>query len=187
MMPEVIGRRGARTGYTLIEIVIVIGITLVLAGITLSYTATTKQYVSISVETAHVAQYLARAKSEALASYAQAGAACGYGIFIANATDMERFAYNDATNCSSTGMSVASITNAANRTLLETSKIGSGITLDTSNGVVQAVVFVPPDPTTYYVVRGSGALNPGANGIIRLLGSSASADVRITGAGQITF
>jgi prepilin-type N-terminal cleavage/methylation domain-containing protein len=179
---------GARQGFSLVEILVVIGVTLALSAITLVYTAGTRDIVNLSVEQAHVAQYLSRAKSQALASYAQVGTACGYGVYIASTETMQIFSYTDATNCAPASLTAASIRNAGNRTVTDTSPLARGVLFDTGNGVVEAVLFVPPDPTTYYIVRGNGNLNPGGSGsvVLRTPGNNTST-VRVSSAGQITF
>lgn len=71
-----------RKGFTLIEVVIVTGITAFLAGLLLSYNRSSDAKVVLAAETARVAGVLYRARSFALQKNIIKGnaAACGFGV-----------------------------------------------------------------------------------------------------------
>ncbi|MFH0806249.1 MAG: type II secretion system protein [Candidatus Brennerbacteria bacterium] len=71
-----------RNGFTLVETLIVVAITLFLSGMLLSYNRSTDNQVVLAAEQARVAGVLFRAKSFALQKNVQRGAteACGFGV-----------------------------------------------------------------------------------------------------------
>jgi prepilin-type N-terminal cleavage/methylation domain-containing protein len=71
-----------RNGFTLVETLIVVAITLFLSGLLLTYNRSTDNLVVLAAEQARVAGVLFRAKSFALQKNVQGGSeeACGFGV-----------------------------------------------------------------------------------------------------------
>lgn len=70
----------SRNGFTLIEMLVVIGITTLLATLAIGYSRVGQNVNALSVETAKVAEMVLQARQLALATYGSAGGACAYGV-----------------------------------------------------------------------------------------------------------
>ncbi len=72
----------SRSAFTLVEMLVVIGITTLLAAMAIGYSRVGQNADALSVETAKVAQVILQARELALATYTggAGGAACAYGV-----------------------------------------------------------------------------------------------------------
>ena len=68
-------------GFTLIEMLIVIAISGMIASLAISYSGTERNQTALSVEKTKLAQFILQARALALATYTnQEGYVCGYGV-----------------------------------------------------------------------------------------------------------
>jgi Tfp pilus assembly major pilin PilA len=76
--------RKSGAGFTLIEIVVVVGIVMVLSGMTLAYTRTNERQIALFTDQAKVVGALGRAKALTLQRYKQDpdASTCGYGAYF---------------------------------------------------------------------------------------------------------
>src|SRR5206468_841965 len=97
-------------GFTILEILVVIGITLMISALAITYKSQSQRQVSLYVETQRVVELILRAKSLAVSTYKDPNTvsdptlvACGYGIDINYASNTySLFSYKIPTggNCS---------------------------------------------------------------------------------------
>src|SRR5205823_134766 len=69
-------------GFTIVELLIVVAISAMLASIAIGYSSISRNQVALSVETAKVAESIIRAKSLAIATYASIPGTCAYGVSV---------------------------------------------------------------------------------------------------------
>jgi len=72
--------REKKQGFTLIEVLIVIVISAILATVAITYNSVSRNQIALSVETAKVEETLLSAKNLAIASYVGSPATCAYGV-----------------------------------------------------------------------------------------------------------
>ncbi|MBM3256979.1 MAG: hypothetical protein FJY98_01465 [Candidatus Liptonbacteria bacterium] len=91
------GFRAARftAGFSLIEIIVVIGVTLVLSGFAVHYSNVSRHTTVLSIERARIGQLILRAKSLTLATKRGAeGRPCGYGVWVDYNRSLHLFSYS---------------------------------------------------------------------------------------------
>lgn len=175
--------RTGRTGYTLVEIIIVIGITALMVGVVISYNSGGRRQVELSVERAKVSQVMYRARSLAVAMYREASPPCGYGVYFDYAATPQQYylyAYDDTT------CSFASLAGKRKEPPLGTYKLGSGVRFATHADSLQDVIFFPPDPRVELWIGDNTSTT--ANGVlyVETTDGVASGTLKITPTGQIT-
>ncbi|MDP2741594.1 MAG: type II secretion system protein [bacterium] len=178
------------SGFTLIELIIVIGISVVLSSILFSYNHTTRQQLALYAEEMKFVQTVFRAKSLALASYIQSSNSniCGYGIHIDYlAMNYSLFSYNkpNGSNCKN-----------INSISVGSENIVSTFTLDPNVKFISSpagltrlddVLFIPPDPLTIINSSGNAIISGLASVVIQTQDNSLSARVNVNSAGLIDF
>ncbi len=183
-----------RQGFTLIEILVVIAISAMLATIALGYSRTAQNEVALSVETAKMAQTILRAKDLALAAYANVPGTCGYGVLLnpaANTYSLFAYTPGGAPPCPGApaafpqpcGVVCSAVSQATWQTPLQ-----NGVTMASRADSATVVVFYPPAPTTY-ISRDNGATFMNATSKIYLATADgkASTTVAVNPAGQVSF
>lgn len=157
-------------GFTLIEILIVVAISVMLATIAVVYTGVTRNVAALSTETAQVAGSVFRAKELALSTYASNGPPgspliCGYGAsFDVSAQTYSIFAYEpsptDYPNIPTTGgvlnycptVASTTATGVYSSEMAETVPGAFNVSLPADVRMVSGgndlaiVLFIPPDP-----------------------------------------
>ncbi len=144
-------------GFTLIEIIIVIAISAMLATIAIGYNAAERNQIALSVETAKVSQFILTAKGLALATYNVAPGTCGFGVYFDITNDRySLFAYHPSAPppCPSAASTTAS---GIMQDEIQEYSIGTW-QVPVTNGVLlksggagtnlSVVLFYPPAPTT---------------------------------------
>lgn len=178
-----------RSGFTLVEVMVVLGVTMMLSTIILVYNNSTRETLRLFTEKARIAQIILRSKSLALSTYAVGGEVpCGYGVqFNRPAGTYALVAYRPR-DCRIRG----GVDTSADFDVVESSQFtipsslefgGEGDGSDASY-----VIFIPPDPTVLVadengelVSRGLGRIN------LRIRGQETGAIITINAAGQITY
>ncbi len=179
-----------QSGFTLIELIIVIGISVILSSILFSYSHTTRQQLALYAEEMKLVQTIFRAKSLALASYIQMTSSnvCGYGIHINYvAMNYSLFSYNkpNGLNCKN----INSI-DAASETKISTFTLDPNVKFISSQaGLTRLddILFIPPDPLTIVSSDGNSVISGLASVVIQTLDNSLSARVNVNSAGLIDF
>jgi len=179
-----------RSGFTLIELIVVIGITTLLSSALISFNHTSRQQIVLYAEEVKLAQTIFRAKSLAMSLYLQSAGSgiCGYGVHVDyTAKNYSIFSYNKpaGSNCQN-----ISAINTGSENIISTFKIGNGVILLSSPSAktrLDDVLFIPPDPITLLNSGGAPALNGQASIVLQTLDGSLSAPININSAGLIDF
>lgn len=173
-------------GITLIEVLVVVGLTAFLSGMLLVYSAASRAQISLSVEVARVTQLILRAKSLTLASYTGPAGPCGYGVHFnytgAQAYALIRYATPNPSDCAN----IVSINPAYTQTIQEFF-IDQRVQFEEGADRIDDVVFLPPEPEALVSVGGV-LLSSGAGNIyLRTRDLGAGATITVSTAGQVNF
>ncbi len=169
-----------KKGFTLIEMLVVLAITVLLSGLAIVYTHVGQNQISLSIEESKIAQLILQAKELSIATYSTNSATCAYGVAFHYDTTSPAsstyslFAYNAAVvppgggrevcpSIASTSAAFAPIT--ASDTYADGSwqvHTAQGVVLHDygiASGTIKDILFYPPDPCTMVSLDGSTFLN----------------------------
>lgn len=178
-------------GFTLLEILVVISLTVMLTGILLIYGASSRQQIILSIEKAKIAQEILRAKSLSISSYkSNLGKVCGYGIHF-NYSSKTYFLFNYVPNPDK-GIVCDKITQfvpAGAENDLETFSIDRNLVFGSGPQRIDYVLFVPPDPVTLMSLDQNPAVTSSTVGAVYLgtADGSANSVIKVAPAGQVSF
>ena len=141
-------------GFTLIEAVVVLGITAILSGVMLVYSRRSESQILLNLEKAKIAQNVLRTKELALTGFTKPvsmPAPCSYGFHIDyNSSVYSLFEYTPAGGCDSANMlnpidppSAVIYRETASGTLAHGISFGAGADR------LGYIIFVPPDPNIF--------------------------------------
>ena len=171
--------RAKRAGFTLVEILIVIGITAVLSSMVLTYTSASRDQVALYVEQAKLAQTISRAKSLAITTYndpngEEDSIPCGYGVhFDYDAGEYLLFSY-DAANCT-----ITSTLDPQAMTVISTAELSIAMHFsEDAEDPIQDILFIPPDPKTW--IWQLSALTTSTSGRVYLETAKGAASVAVS-------
>ncbi len=170
-----------RAGYTLIELIVVIGIAGLLSGMVVLYGGAGREQITLSTESIKIVQAISRAKALAVATYADPSSPCGFGVhFDYPAKKYSIRSYRTSPSCDS-------VSGIASSAPLNNFDLGTGLVWQEGADHIDDVVFIPPDPKVY-LFAGGVLLPVGTSGKVYLLTSGgASRTVTVNPAGQVTF
>lgn len=184
-------RRTGKKAFTLVEVLVVIAITSLLAGIVLTYSSKGRAQVTLYVESAKLSQVILRAKSLAIATFSSPDAPCGYGVHIdsaANKYSLFSYSPNDCYSIQNGPIDTAD----PGYSVLDSFDLPPSVVYgDSSNSLENAgdILFVPPDPKTMIWPRGGSFPSATAAKIVLTspADNSYSLEIRISSAGQINY
>jgi prepilin-type N-terminal cleavage/methylation domain-containing protein len=174
-----------RGGFTLVEVLVTIGILVILLSATVGITRTGDQQVLLSKEQSLLLVALNRAKASALQTFFQPNHPCGYGIFIDIVSNSYTLFQDQPTNPSDC-TTANHLFDAPGEVLTigvtpQIYTLPPGVQFGSATNV-STVVYLPPNPDVFI---NNGALQIG---IITLQSNNAAAvrSIQINNAGQIT-
>lgn len=161
-------------GFTIIEILVSLGIMAFLTSLLLLYSRTGERQIALFKEQAGLISAVLRAKSLAIQTFSEQAPACGYGIHFSAADNNFTLFKDSAPNCEE-----------ANKAYdqgeeLETHDLPTDLTL--SPGLTD-VVFIPPDPKTWLdrdISKKEALVKIG------FVDGTSEVIIKITNAGQVT-
>jgi prepilin-type N-terminal cleavage/methylation domain-containing protein len=178
-----------RRGFTLIEVVIVVGISVLLTSVVLTYSSSGRDQVYLGIQKAQVAQIISKAKSLTVSTYNQPNVPCGYGVYF-NYSDpanprYEIFRYKVSPCPSVSDLKNAGIVHGPGYSPQSKYVLPPNLRFGTGLHRMDTVFFMPPDPQTLIWENGASE----DQGIIYLetKSGSASAKVSVNSGGQVTF
>lgn len=183
------GYNNAMRGFTLVELLVVVSITIALSGLALTYSRTSERQVAMHLEAQKIAELIFRAKSLAITTYNEPGEnkSCGYGFEVNySAGTYSVFSYEPPSGGCINIMSVP--VGIQRRIIFGAYKLPARIVFNSSQGDrLRFVLFVPPAPRTLIGIGTSGTSVGTSPGKIYLETADGLAKVRISVslAGQI--
>lgn len=193
---------GLRSGFTLVEILVVIAISVLLSGLAIGYSNISRNEITLTVESAKIAQFILQAKQLAIATHAGdsgngSPVYCGYGVVFNTLTSPQTysiFAYSPVS--SPVRCPAPPVTNIPVDQMKEYSRdvwriaVSPGVVLQTQQSdVLSAVLFYPPVPTTYLSSDGVNFPFPASTHKVYLTTADGkgSATISVNAGGQVNY
>ena len=165
------------SGFTLIEILVMLGIMSMLSGVMLVYSRSSEKVILLSREQARVISLMARAKSFSLQTYIEGKSACGYGIHIDKDKNTVIVFRDLAADCAaSDNIYVADSDESVEKFILSKDvRIKSSDATD--------ILFIPPDPR---VVIDNNPANERVSIVLETADGNSQVIIKMNSSGQIT-
>ena len=183
-------------GFTVVELIVTIGVIAVLAGYLIVYNKNSQAQIILSLEQAKLVGALNIAKSLTLSTYIENFSSCGYGVYINYSNNSyEIFKYGQPPNCGViASSSLSSILSNSSYTKIKTTNLPKEVVFDNSgSNKLDAIFFIPPDPkiliwrNSYPTPITENDSNYEANIYLKTKDNSMSKTIKINVAGQISF
>lgn len=177
----------ARAGFTLIEVLVVIGITSLLAGIILTYSSSSRDRVALQVEQARLSQTIAKAKSLTVSTYNDPVVPCGYGVRFnyaeSEAPDTYTLFSYDAPTCAN-----ITVLDPAFETEVTTEDLPPNLTFEEPDPAesIESVLFLPPNPDTWIWLYGKNATSTQGCVPVAAKSDASAVYISVSSAGQIS-
>jgi prepilin-type N-terminal cleavage/methylation domain-containing protein len=172
-----------RRGFSIIEMLVVLGILTLLSSVLLVYNRAGEGQIVLLREQARLISTVIRAKSLALTMLVEDTPACGYGVhidFSTGSVGSRYFIYRDrAINCRTSDRIYA----AASDEIIPESEVILPKQVLFGDVGVRDIMFVPPEPQAF--LDGSQALTE-ADIVIQTADGKTKAAITVTNAGQIS-
>ena len=181
----------------MVEVIIVIGITTVLAGLILTYTSDSRDQVAMYVEEAKLAQTISRAKALSITTFNRPGGKdqipCGYGVLFNYETQSYNlFSYKTPKCVFAQSLELSELEDGECADGAIACSISSAVmprnvkmTFEGKEDPIDTVFFIPPDPKTW--VWGKDAIATSTSGRVYLSTSKAGVSIYVGPGGQISF
>ncbi len=180
----------SRNGFTLIELIVVLGITALLSSILISYNHVSRQQLALYAERIKFVETIFRAKSLTLSPSPQSSSEgiCGYGIHVDyGAMNYSLFSYNKPQGIDCQNINSIDV---GSENIISTVGINKNVKfINSENGVARYddILFVPPDPITLLSSDGITINNGSVSVNIQTQDGSLSAVVSVNSSGLIDF
>ncbi len=175
--------RPNREGFTLIEILVVLGVMAIVSSSIISYSSSSRQQIALATETSKLTQLILRAKSLSISTYDAPAGVCGYGIEFDYVNNLYRLSSYKLNNCDNPN----AITSSDER---EVFRVANGVSLSAvvAGNQVGNIIYLPPDPVVYISAPGDNSVvNQGGSVKLITTNGLASKVISITSLGQVTF
>jgi prepilin-type N-terminal cleavage/methylation domain-containing protein len=195
-----------KEGFTLIELMVVILITALLSALTIVYSHTGQNEVTLSIESSKISQLILQAKELSIATYSAGANTCAYGVHIDYTNqDYSLFAYDSATSSGGSGpiyCPTYASTTADGVILADMQPYGTGATYNihissgvvlvsssAANDVLTDVLFFPPSPFTLISRDDATFMNPAQSSKIYLktIEGNNNGTISVSPAGQVGY
>ncbi len=161
-------------GFTLIEILVVVGVLSLIAAILIVYVRSGSQQIILFREQAQITSILARAKYLAISTFGRTGVPCGYGVHFEQPRTFIIFK-DIAEDCQASDQKYSGPEETYESFQIDSTLIFENLTLSD-------ILFIPPDPSVIITPEQDDAAI-----ILKTVGADNSATIRINNAGQISI
>lgn len=171
-----------KKGFTLIEILISIGIVALLSSAMIAYNRVGERQIILFKEQAKVLGVISRAKTLSISTFGEIAVSCGWGVHI-DAGLNKFFIFKDIAavsgDCSTADKTY---TETSSDELFESFDLDSGVEFDSSLTTLSDIVFIPP---YFSVVINSDSVQDSAEVVIKTIDGGSSVAIKVNSAGQI--
>lgn len=176
-----------RRGFTLIEVVIVVGISVLLTSVVLTYSSSGRDQVYLGIQKAQVAQVISKAKSLTVSTYNQPDVPCGYGVWFDYPNQKYEIFRYKISPCPSYGdLKNAGIVHGPAYEAQSKYVLPPNLEFKTSvSDQIDTIFFMPPDPKT--LIWNNGGSEDFGGIYLETKSKSASAKIGVNSGGQVTF
>lgn len=165
--------RRCSTGFTIIEMLVVIAILSLISTSLLLYSRTGERQIILFREQSRIVGTLSRAKSLSIATLGQVGVPCSYGVHFETPKKFSIFK-DLASDCNAADKVYSGIDE-----LLESFELDQAVNF--GNLTLTDIVFIPPDPRIVITPEQDEAVIN-----IKTISGNTSSTIKVTSAGQIT-
>lgn len=183
-----------RAGFSLIEIIVVIGVTLVLSGFAVHYSNVSRHTTVLSIERARIGQLILRAKSLTLATKRGAeGRPCGYGVWVDYNRSLHLFSYSpdSGESCKDIAKKQPEPAKIPNWEEVEEYELAKEVrfVLPPPSSKLDMVMFLAPEPATLIWKDGRTGQAELETGFIRIEAAAGDmqATIFVTPRGEVSF
>lgn len=179
----------SQSGFTLIEVLVVLTITIMLSAFLIVYGSGSRQQISLSVEAAKITQVIMRAKSLAVSTFNSPVLPCGYGVHFDYSTGAYNIFQYQETSTSCAGLNPGFLMSSfPPRQIIQQFQVDPNVRLIAGSKQVEDILFIPPNPRVI-IWDGGSYLAASDDGLIRIGAKTGTGeiDVRVDVAGQVTF
>lgn len=183
-------RPNPRSAFTLIEVLVVIAITSLLAGLILSYSSASRDRVALYVQQAKLSQTIARAKSLTVSTYNDPAVPCGYGVHIDYGGGSYKLFSYDAAESSSGSKQCKDIQvpDPALETEVVSEQLPPNLVFEEPDREsITDILFLPPNPDTWIWLDGGNGTSTEGRVPLTAKSGSFSVYILVSSAGQISF
>ncbi|MEK7212602.1 MAG: type II secretion system protein [Patescibacteria group bacterium] len=180
-----------KNGFTVIELLVVIGVVILLLGCLILYGSVSRNQVALYIEEAKIAQIILRSKALSISTFGNPNVPCGYGVQINPAAKTYSLFSYDVPDCGA--ISNIDINDPNKYKTVQSSNLPKGVAFQScpAGGTerLDYVLFMPPDPKTLVWVDGYPTPSAAGSGKIYLATADCSANIVVTvsTAGQVSF
>lgn len=175
-------------GFTIIEVLIVVAITILLSSSLITYTSTARQQIALYAEEAKLGQTIYRAKSLALSSRSMTVGSqqiCGYGVhFDYDYMKYSIFSYLKPQNLNCKDISAI---DGNYENTISTFNVNKNLKLVPAEKGIYDVLFIPPDPLTLMRTEGGTVNNGSAAAILKTADGSLYFTITVNSNGLVDF
>ena len=200
MSLELRDKRHMNGGFTIVELLVVVAISLLLTSFAITYSNIAKNQNALAVEESKISQFILRARSLSIATYGGNPAngqpvACGYGVkfnLAANPQTYSIFEYSPVV-APNPCPALSTITTIAAGQELQYAVSGwnvplsSGVKLNSQADSLLTILFYPPEPTALLSKDGQNFVAGPMSIYLSTIDGSANATLSVNSAGQINF
>lgn len=182
-------------GFTLIEIIVVLGVISLLASYLIVYNKINANQIQLTIDQSVLVETINKAKALSMSTYISGGAPCGYGVIIKYPQSYALFKYGSSTQvqfCQNIASSSID-TDSPNYIEIEKYNLSSNILFEQRQNYMNIIFFVPPDPQVLIWKDGSGlAIKESDSGFesyiyLKTNDGSFRKIIKVNVAGQISF
>lgn len=180
-----------RMGFTIIELLVVIGVVILLLGCLILYSGVSRNQVALYIEEAKIAQIILRSKTLSISTFGDPNVPCGYGVEVSQAAKTYSLFSYDVPDCGA--ISNIEVNDPNKYKTVQSFKLSQGVVFQScpagGGERLDYVLFIPPDPKTLVWVDGSPTPTATDSGKIYLATVDCSANIVVTvsTAGQVSF
>jgi prepilin-type N-terminal cleavage/methylation domain-containing protein len=187
----------SKRGYTLIELLIVMSITLLISSFSILYGRMGARQIALYVEAQKIAEIIFRAKILATSAHQDASLICGYGVVIDYAASTYQIFSYDPPNpnprnlqcntVATSGINPANVNFSSAESLKNKFNLNPDLAFAVNADSIVYILFIAPYPTTLISDSSAGTIAPTGKIYMNTVLGGNSLAVDVSSGGQVNF